>query len=135
MATFNRHAAQHQFIEATQLLTSLRALDELFPDEHLVDLEDLEATLQAARAQQIAQQEAEEARVKAEEGRQREAEARQRVEEEAQRAEEAMARARREREAMEAHVHRQEEALEAEQRRRGPNVRVEVMIPVPCTIS
>ena len=101
MATFNRHAAQHQFIEATQLLTSLRALNERFPDEHLVDLEDLEATLQASRTQQAAQQEAEEGRVRAEEGRQREAEASQRAEERAQKAEEEIARACRERKALE----------------------------------
>ena len=86
-ATFSRHAAEHQFTEAGNLLTLLRTLNERFPDEHLVDLEELEGTLQAARAQQAAQQEAEERRQRAEEARQRAAEARQRAEEEAQRAE------------------------------------------------
>ena len=142
-ATFARHAAQHQFTEAAQLLTSLRTLNERFPDEHLVDLERLERTLQAARAQQAAQQEAEEgkqraeeraqreaeerrqraeeARQRAEEARQRAAEARQRAEEEAQRAEEARARAQRAREEMEARVRRQEAVLEAERKERQRN--------------
>ena len=117
MATFNRHAAQHQFIEATQLLTSLRALNERFPDEHLVDLEDLEATLQASRTQQAAQQEAEEGRVRAEEGRQREAEASQRAEERAQKAEEEAQKERSAREGLSQRVGALEQELQEERRK------------------
>ncbi|MHA7877883.1 MAG: hypothetical protein ACX93T_03095 [Bacteroidota bacterium] len=57
-AAFSRHAAAHQFTEAEQILETLRALNRLFPNEHLVNLEGLQETLQTARTQQNAQQEA-----------------------------------------------------------------------------
>jgi hypothetical protein len=61
-AVFNRHAAQHDFTGAERLLALLRSLQTHFPDKDLVDLEGLEATLQTARAQYAAQQEAKEER-------------------------------------------------------------------------
>ena len=137
-AVFNRHAAQHDFTEAENLLRSLRAFDLHFPDEDLVDLEGLEATLQTARAQYTAQREEAEARQKAEEARQRAEKARQRAEEARQRAEEERDRARREREAMEARIRRREAELEeARRRRRGekPVIGAQIQIEVPCTIS
>ena len=48
-ATLNGYASQHDFTEAERLLVSLRALNEFFPDEDLVDLGNLDATLNAAR--------------------------------------------------------------------------------------
>ena len=102
-AALSRHAAAHQFEEAEQILTALQTLNRHFPNENFVDLERLQETLQTARAQHTAQQEAEEAR-------QREAEARQNAEEERERA-------RRERENMEARVREKEIELEGAKRR------------------
>jgi hypothetical protein len=68
-ATFNKHAAQHNFTEAGRLLTSLRALTDHFPEENLIDLDNLEATLNTAQAQHTAQREAEEKTRRAEEER------------------------------------------------------------------
>jgi hypothetical protein len=116
-AVLNRHAAQHDFTEAENLLRSLRAFDLHFPDEDLVDLEGLEATLQAARAQYTAQREEAEARQKAEEARQRAEEARQKAEEAGQRAEEELGRERIAREEIVQRLNNLEQALEAERRR------------------
>jgi hypothetical protein len=103
-SAFNRHAAQHDFTGAERLLGLLRSLQAHFPDENLVDLESLEATLQTTRAQYTAQQEAEEAT-------QRAKEATQRVEEETQRG-------RREQEVMKERMRRLEAELEEVWRRR-----------------
>jgi hypothetical protein len=122
-AAFNRHAAQYDFTKAENLLGSLRALDLHFPDEDLVDLEGLEATLQTARAQYTAQREEAEARQKAEEARQRAEEARQKAEEARQRAEEEQDIARKEREAMEELLRRLQAELEEVQKRRQNQTR------------
>jgi hypothetical protein len=177
-ATFNDCAAQHNFTEAERLLASLRVLNEHFPEETLLNLDNLNATLNTAQAQHTAQLEAEEeARRAGEEARRAEEEAR-RAEEEARRAEEEVRRAeeetrraeeetrkaeeearrageetrraeeeaRKNREAFEreqqlaAQARRRQAALEAEleaaRRRRNniPPIRVEIAIPIPCTI-
>jgi hypothetical protein len=121
-AAFNRHAAQHDFTEAENLLSSLRALDLHFP-ENLVDLEGLEATLQTARAQYTAQREEAEARQKAEEATKRAEEARQKAEEATKRAEEEQDIARKEREAMKARIRRLQAELEEVQKRRQNQTR------------
>jgi hypothetical protein len=110
-SAFNRHAAQHDFTGAERLLGLLRSLQAHFPDENLVDLESLEATLQTTRAQYTAQQEAEEATQRAKEATQRAKEATQRVEEETQRG-------RREQEVMKERMRRLEAELEEVWRRR-----------------
>jgi flagellar biosynthesis GTPase FlhF len=146
---FNGHAAQHDFTEAERLLALLRSLQAHFPDENLVDLEGLEATLQTAKehynAQQEAEKQAEAERQRAEAERQRAEAERQRAEAERQRAErleqerrraeEERQRARREREAMEEQMRRREAELEDLRRRRRPTAGVQVKIEVPCTIS
>lgn len=104
-SAFNRHAAQHDFTGAERLLGLLRSLQAHFPDENLVDLESLEATLQTTRAQYTAQQEAEEAT--------------QRAKEATQRAEEERDRERRAREEMGQRVNNLERALEAERERKN----------------
>jgi hypothetical protein len=141
-AVFNRHAAQHDFTEAARLLALLHSLQAHFPDENLVDLESLEATLQTAKEQYNAQQEAERQaeaeRQRAEKERQRAEKERQRAErseKEQRRAEEERQRARREREATEEQMRRREAELEEARRRRDPAVGVQVKIDVPCTIS
>ena len=118
-AVFTRHAAQHDFTEAERLLVLLRSLQAHFPNENLADLEGLEATLQTAKeqynAQQEAEKQAEEARQRAEEKERQRAEG---LEKEKQRAEEERDSARREREAMEERMRRIEAELEALRRRR-----------------
>jgi hypothetical protein len=156
-ATFNNYAAQHNFTEAERLLASLRVLNEHFPEENLVNLDNLNVTLNTTQTQHTAQREAEEeARRAEEEARRAEEEARRaeeearRAEEEARRAEEEARRAgeeaRKNREAFEREQHlaaqarRRQAALEAEleaaRRRRNniPPIRVEIAIPIPCTI-
>jgi energy-coupling factor transporter ATP-binding protein EcfA2 len=118
-SAFNRHAAQHDFTGAERLLGLLRSLQAHFPDENLVDLESLEATLQTTRAQYTAQQEAEEATQRAEEATQRAEEATQRAKEATQRAEEERDRERRAREEMGQRVNNLERALEAERERKN----------------
>ncbi|MHA7877884.1 MAG: hypothetical protein ACX93T_03100 [Bacteroidota bacterium] len=95
-AAFSRHAAAHQFTEADQILDTLQALNRLFPNEHLVNLEGLQETLQIARTKQNAQQEAEER---------------------ARREQTARDIARREREELEVQVRSKEEELEAMRRK------------------
>ncbi len=123
-AVFARYAAQHDFTEAERLLVLLRSLQAHFPDENLVDLEGLEATLQAAKEQHNAQQEAEK---QAEEARQRAEEAQENTEKERERAEE-LAREKRKveeerdserkaREAVTQRVSNLERELEAEKKR------------------
>jgi hypothetical protein len=121
-ATFNEHAAQHNFTEAERLLTSLRALTDHFPEENLIDLDNLKATLDAAQAQHTAQREAEEEARRAEEERRT---TQRRIEREQQLA----AQERRRQAALEAE-------LEAARRRRNniPPIRVQVVISIPCTI-
>ncbi|MHA7877885.1 MAG: hypothetical protein ACX93T_03105 [Bacteroidota bacterium] len=89
-AAFSRHAANHQFTEAEQILAALQALNEHFSNEQLVDLGRLESILHTARTQYKTQQEAEE-RVRREQA--------------------ARDIARREREEMEARVRRREAEL------------------------
>jgi hypothetical protein len=89
-ATFNDYAAQHNFTEAERLLASLRVLNEHFPEENLVNLDNLNATLNTAQAQHTAQLEAEEeARRNAEEALRNGEEARSNAEEARRNAEEA----------------------------------------------
>jgi hypothetical protein len=90
-AVFTRHAAQHDFTEAERLLELLRSLKAHFPNENLVDLEGLEATLQTAKehynAQQKAEKQAEEAEKQAEEAEKQAEEAEKKAEAAQQRAE------------------------------------------------
>ena len=156
-AAFNAYASQHNFTEAERLLALLRSLNEHFPDENLVDLDNLDTTLNTVRVQHTAQQEAaeetrraqEETRRAEEEARRAEEEAR-RAEEEWRRAEEEARRAEEERRTTQRRIEREqqlaaqerrrqaelEEELDAERRRRNniPPIRVEVAIPLPCTI-
>jgi hypothetical protein len=149
-ATFNNYAAQHNFTEAERLLASLRVLNEHFPEENLVNLDNLNVTLNTTQTQHTAQREAEEEARRAEEEARRAEEEARRAEEEARRAEEEARRAgeeaRKNREAFEREQHlaaqarRRQAALEAEleaaRRRRNniPPIRVEIAIPIPCTI-
>ena len=119
-AAFTGHAVQHDFTEAERLLELLCSLQAHFPDENLVDLEGLEATLQTAKeqynAQQEAEKQAEEERQRAEEARQRAEEAQQEAEEERQRAAEERQRAEEERQrAAEERQRAEEERQRAEE--------------------
>jgi flagellar biosynthesis GTPase FlhF len=127
-------AARHDFEEAERFIKILRDLNNHFPDENLVNLDELAATLQVDSAQHTAQQEAAEERRKAEQQQRRAEEIQQREAEERRRAEEELAREQRAREEMEARVRRQEAALDDERRRR-PNIGVQVKIEVPCVIQ
>jgi hypothetical protein len=93
MDVFREHVVQRDFTEAARLQALLCSLQTHFPDENLVVLESLEATLQTAQEQYNAQQEAEkqveEERKNAEEARKNAEEAQQRTEEAQQRTEEA----------------------------------------------
>ena len=53
-ATFNNYAAQHNFTEAERLLASLRVLNEHFPEENLVNLDNLNVTLNTTQTQHTA---------------------------------------------------------------------------------
>jgi chromosome segregation ATPase len=86
MDVFREHVVQRDFTEAARLQASLCSLQTHFPDENLVVLESLEATLQTAQEQYNAQQEAEK---QVEEERKNAEEAQQRVEQERKNAEEA----------------------------------------------
>ena len=114
-ATLNGYASQHDFTEAERLLVSLRALNEFFPDEDLVDLGNLDATLNAAREQHTAQQEAKEKARRAEEKARR-------TQEETHRVQEAIVRERRAREELEQRINHLERALEEEKKSNKNNI-------------
>jgi hypothetical protein len=114
-ATFNEYASQHNFTEAERLLALLHALNEHFPDENLVDLGNLNATLNTAREQHTAQQKAQEEARRAQENAQKAQEEARRAQENTQRAQEE---ARREREELEALERRRQAELDAERERR-----------------
>ena len=114
-ATLNGYASQHDFTEAERLLVSLRALNEFFPDEDLVDLGNLDATLNAAREQRTAQQEAKEKARRAEEKARR-------TQEETHRVQEAIVRERRAREELEQRINHLERALEEEKKSNKNNI-------------
>jgi hypothetical protein len=128
-ATFNEYASQHNFTEAERLLALLHALNEHFPDENLVDLGNLNATLNTAREQHTAQQKAQEEARRAQENAQKAQEEARRAQENAQKAQEearraqentqrAQEEARREREELEALERRRQAELDAERERR-----------------
>jgi DNA segregation ATPase FtsK/SpoIIIE-like protein len=66
---FREHTVQRNFTEAERLLASLCSLNNHFPDENLIALGGLNATLDTAKKQQTAQQKAEAGRAEAEERR------------------------------------------------------------------
>jgi len=115
-ATFSEYASQHNFTEAERLLALLRSLNEHFPDETLVDLDNLEATLDTARVQHTAQQEAAEETRRAQEGQRRAEEEKRRAEEEKRRAEEEKRRAEEEKRRAEEEKREIQKELERERR-------------------
>ena len=127
-ATFNEYASQHNFTEAERLLALLRSLYEHFPDENLVDLDNLDATLNTTREQHTAQQEAQEEIHRAQEEIHRAQEKTHRAEEkthraqeETRRTQEEIVRERRAREEMGQRINNLEHALEEERRKNRRN--------------
>jgi chromosome segregation ATPase len=124
MDVFREHVVQRDFTEAARLQASLCSLQTHFPDENLVVLESLEATLQTAQEQYNAQQEAEkqveEERKNAEEAQQRVEQERKNAEEARKNAEEAQKSAEQERKnAEEARKNEEEAQKSAEQERKN----------------